>query len=84
MEAQLYIPHPELISMMLCLDEDIMIPGVAGKMGVTMAIRAAKVSKRGIGVARFSNADERAKLDAAGVENALLDDAAILFSSGRS
>ena len=74
LEAQLCIPHPELIAMMKRLDGDIMILGVAGKMGVTMAIqavnaiKAANVSKRVIGVARFSNADERTKLEAAGVE----------------
>lgn len=79
LEAQLCIPHPELISMMKRLDGDIMILGVAGKMGVTMAIqavnaiKAAGVSKRVIGVARFSNVDERTKLDAAGVETVACD-----------
>ena len=79
LEAQLCIPHPELISMMKRLEGDIMILGVAGKMGVTMAIqavnaiKAAGVSKRVIGVARFSNVDERTKLDAAGVETVACD-----------
>ena len=74
LEETLCIPNAGLISMMSRLEGDIMILGVAGKMGVTMArlavnaIKAAGVSKRVIGVARFSNADEKEKLEKSGVE----------------
>ena len=74
LEELLAVPNAELISMMTRLPGDIMILGVAGKMGVTMAmlaanaIKAANVKKRVIGVARFSNAEEREKLEKAGVE----------------
>lgn len=74
LEEFLAVPNAGLIEMMKRLDGDIMILGVAGKMGVTMAtlavnaIRAAGVKKRVIGVARFSNAEEKEKLEKAGVE----------------
>ena len=51
LEAQLCIPHPELIAMMKRLEGDIMILGVAGKMGVTMAIQAVNVIKAAMGSA---------------------------------
>ena len=60
LEQLLSEPHPALIEMMKRLDGDIMILGVAGKMGVTMAmqakraVEAAGVDKKIIGVARFS------------------------------
>ena len=74
LEETLCIPNAGLIDMMRRLEGDIMILGVAGKMGVTMArlavnaIKAAGVSKRVIGVARFSNAEEKDKLEKCGVE----------------
>ena len=74
LEEMLAVPNADLIEMMRRIDGDIMILGVAGKMGVTMAtlavnaIKAAGVSKRVIGVARFSNAEEKEKLENAGVE----------------
>jgi hypothetical protein len=69
----LAIPHSEVIEMMKRLSGDIMILGVAGKMGVTMAmqavnaIKAANVDKKVYGVARFSNIEEKDKLDKSGV-----------------
>jgi nucleoside-diphosphate-sugar epimerase len=64
------------------LDGDILILGVAGKMGPTLArlARRAAPDKHIIGVARFSEADVRQRLDAAGVETIrcdLLDRAAV-------
>lgn len=53
---------------------DILVLGVAGKMGPTLARMAARASeaagvkRRVIGVARFSDPDTRAKLERAGVE----------------
>jgi len=72
-------PAPALTEMMKRLDGDIAILGVAGKMGVTMAMQAkraaetAGVGKRIIGVARFSKDGEREKLERAGVETVKCD-----------
>lgn len=69
----LAIPHSEVIEMMKRLSGDIMILGIAGKMGVTMgmqainAIKAANVDKKVYGVARFSNIEDKIKLEKAGV-----------------
>ena len=60
LESLLSVPAEGLIEMMKRIDGDIMILGIAGKMGVTMgrqavnAIRAAGVYKKVIGVSRFS------------------------------
>ena len=59
-------PSPELIDDVARLDGDIMLLGVGGKMGPTMAkmarraVEAAGVQKRVIGVSRFSDARARA------------------------
>ncbi|MDD5705869.1 MAG: NAD(P)-dependent oxidoreductase [Kiritimatiellae bacterium] len=72
-------PSPELIEMMKRLDGDLVVLGIAGKMGVNLgqmairAIGAAGVSKRVIGVARFSEAGSRAKLDKMGLETIVCD-----------
>ena len=94
-------PAPALIEMMKRLEGDIAILGVAGKMGVTMAMQAkravdaAGVKKRIVGVARFSNPEEKIKLEEAGVEtikcdlldreqvNALPDFPNIVFMAGK-
>ncbi|MBR6058357.1 MAG: NAD(P)-dependent oxidoreductase [Victivallales bacterium] len=79
LEILLSEPHPALIEMMKRLDGDIMILGVAGKMGVTMAmqakraVEAAGVRKRIVGVARFSKAVEREKLENYGIETIVCD-----------
>ncbi len=79
LENFLAVPAPGLIEMMKRLDGDIMILGVAGKMGVTMAfqaveaIKAAGVSKTVYGVARFSNPEEQSKLEAHGVKTIKCD-----------
>jgi nucleoside-diphosphate-sugar epimerase len=80
-ELENYISQPTdaLIDMMRRLDGDIMILGVAGKMGVTMAmqaanaVRAAGVRKDVIGVARFSDASLREKLERSGVKTIACD-----------
>lgn len=67
-------PQPGMIEFMKRLDGDIMILGIAGKMGVTMgrqaveAIRAAGVSKKVYGAARFSDAASFDNLAANGIE----------------
>jgi hypothetical protein len=74
LEDLLSIPSAKVIEMMRRLDGDIMILGIAGKMGVTMgrlavrAIKEAGVSKKVIGVARFSNPEDRKKLESWGIE----------------
>jgi nucleoside-diphosphate-sugar epimerase len=67
-------PSGDLIELMKRLEGDIIILGVAGKIGVNLALgavnalRAAKVDKRVIGVSRFSNPSDREKLTTFGIE----------------
>jgi nucleoside-diphosphate-sugar epimerase len=75
-------PSQALIDDLQKVDGDIMILGVAGKMGPTLAglAKAALPHRRIIGVARFSDAGAKAWLEARGVETLncdLLDEAAI-------
>ena len=85
LEERLSEPTPELVEALVGLPGDIVVLGVAGKMGPTlarMARRAADavgVRRRVIGVARFSDGGEAA-LRAHGVETVrcdLLDAAAV-------
>ena len=72
-------PAPELIGLMQRLDGEIMILGIAGKMGISlgrMAMRAiaeAGVKKRVIGVSRFSNLDAQALSEGYGMETIRCD-----------
>jgi nucleoside-diphosphate-sugar epimerase len=75
-------PSQALIDDLEKVNDDIMILGVAGKMGPTLAgmAKAALPGRRIIGVARFSDANVKAWLRARGVETIhcdLLDEAAI-------
>src|SRR5271163_2263043 len=75
-------PSQALIDDLLKIDGDIMILGVAGKMGPTLAglAKAALPDRRVIGVARFSDPGVKAWLQARGIEAVhcdLLDQAAI-------
>jgi nucleoside-diphosphate-sugar epimerase len=75
-------PSQALIDDLAKVDDDIMILGVAGKMGPTLAglAKAALPHRRVIGVARFSDASAKTWLEARGVETIscdLLDQAAI-------
>jgi len=75
-------PSQALIDDLQKVDGDIMILGVAGKMGPTLAglAKAALPHRRIIGVARFSDASAKAWLEARGIETLncdLLDEAAI-------
>ncbi|MDB5576849.1 MAG: hypothetical protein JWR80_2025, partial [Bradyrhizobium sp.] len=75
-------PSQALIDDLAKVDGDIMILGVAGKMGPTLAglAKAALPGRRVIGVARFSDASVKAWLEARGIETLncdLLDEAAI-------
>ena len=75
-------PSQALIDDLGKIDGDIMILGVAGKMGPTLAglAKAAAPDRRIIGVARFSDAATKDRLTARGIETIncdLLDEAAI-------
>ena len=89
-------PSPDLIADLANADGDLMILGVGGKMGPTLARLAKRAApgKRVIGVARFSDAAVRAGLESHGVETltcdlldrasiaALPDIANIVFAAG--
>jgi len=66
-------PSARLVELMGRLDGDLMILGVAGKMGVTLgamavdAARAAGAMKKIYGVSRFSDPEARRKLEERGV-----------------
>jgi nucleoside-diphosphate-sugar epimerase len=75
-------PSPELAADLARADGDLIVLGVGGKMGPTLARMAkrASPSKRVIGVARFSETGLREKLEGQGVECVacdLLDRAAV-------
>jgi nucleoside-diphosphate-sugar epimerase len=63
-------PSPELVHDLEALDGDIMVVGVGGKMGPTLARLAKRAlpDRRVIGVARFSDKGVKAYLGAHGVE----------------
>lgn len=86
MEARMFTPSAALIADIGRIKGDILLLGVGGKMGPSMAQLARKAAdaagtgQRIIGVSRFSDAKARAALDAAGVETIaadLLDEAAL-------
>ncbi len=73
-------PSPELVAEMAALEGDILVLGVGGKMGPTLARMARRAGKRVIGVARFSEPGLREALERVGVETVsadLLDRAAL-------
>ena len=63
-------PTPGLVADLAGIDGDIIVLGVGGKLGPTLArmARRAAPGKRVIGVARFSDASLKASLEAHGVE----------------
>ncbi len=79
LDALLSSPSPRLIDTMRRLEGDIMILGVAGKMGVTLAMAAkraidsAGVRKQVTGVSRFSDPKTRASLEEAGIATIACD-----------
>jgi nucleoside-diphosphate-sugar epimerase len=68
-------PTPELAGDLARVDGDILILGVAGKMGPTLARMAKRAApdKRIVGVARFSDASTRARLEQAGIDTMQCD-----------
>lgn len=79
LEQELLKPSEALIADMQTLEGDIILLGVAGKMGPSMARLArqaadmAGVRKRIIGVSRFSDPSTRAELEEYGVETIAAD-----------
>ena len=74
LEEALSRPTSELVEMFKSLDGDIILLGVAGKMGVSMARMAkrackmAGIDKRIIGVSRFSDKGQQSYLEESGIE----------------
>src|SRR5438477_4594725 len=86
LEDLLSEPTEPVVETMRRLRGDLLLLGVAGKIGPSLARMArraseqAGVSRRVIGVSRFTSPDEQAKLEAQGVETIrcdLLDEAAL-------
>jgi len=79
LEDVLTFPGPELVASMARLKGDLLILGVAGKMGPTLARLARRAldkigaQARVVGVARFSQAEIRHQLEAVGVETIQAD-----------
>ena len=70
LEEVMTAPDPDLVAELAQVEGDIIILGVAGKIGPTLArlARRAAPGKRVVGVARFSEAGLREKLTAQGIE----------------
>ncbi|MXY26551.1 NAD-dependent epimerase/dehydratase [Candidatus Poribacteria bacterium] len=79
LESYLSKPTDEVIAALAALEGDILILGVGGKMGPTLAkqakraIDAAGITKRVIGVSRFSTSGVQENLQAAGIETIAAD-----------
>lgn len=79
LEQELLKPSDRLIADMYRIEGDIMLLGVGGKMGPSMAklaklaVEQAGIKKRIIGVSRFSDAAAREELEAAGIETISAD-----------
>jgi nucleoside-diphosphate-sugar epimerase len=79
LEARLSAPTAEVCDLMGRLEGDLLLLGVGGKMGPTIAkmakraIVAAGVRKRVIGVSRFSSGGLQRELEAAGIETIAAD-----------
>jgi nucleoside-diphosphate-sugar epimerase len=75
LEELLSTPPRGLVEDLAKLDGDIAVLGVAGKVGPTLAMMAKRAApqKRVIGVARFSDADVKRRLEVAGVETITCD-----------
>ncbi len=71
-------PTPEVVEAVSRIDGEIMILGIAGKMGPSLGELLVRAGAGGvIGVSRFSNPSDRGKLEAAGIRTVrcdLLDD----------
>src|SRR5439155_10868184 len=79
LEEMLSSPTPAAVDALKRVAGDILILGVAGKMGPTLARMVVRASEQAgakrhvIGVSRFSNPDEEKKLNACGVQTIKAD-----------
>lgn len=75
LEEYLSLPSRGLVEDYSQISGDILILGVAGKVGPTLAMMAKRAAphKRVIGVARFSDPDVKRRLEAAGIETIACD-----------
>lgn len=79
LDERLSLPTPRLVEALAKLDGDLIVLGVAGKMGINLAQQALRASReagsrrRIIGVARFSDPTARRKLDESGVDTIACD-----------
>ena len=79
LDALLSEPPRYVVDAMRNLDGDVLVLGVAGKMGPTLAMMAQRASaaagtrRRVIGVARFSDPSQQQSLEAAGIETLRCD-----------
>lgn len=79
LEAKLAEPSAQLVADLASLEGDILVLGVGGKMGPSLARLAANAvqegggGKRIIGVSRFSNQEARRELEEAGVQTISCD-----------
>lgn len=79
LEAKLAEPSEALIRDLAAVDGDIVVLGVGGKMGPSLArlaanaIREGGLNKKVIGVSRFSSAEARRELEEAGMETISCD-----------
>lgn len=75
LESFLSTPTEGLVEELGRLDGDLLILGVGGKVGPTLAMMAKRAApeKRVIGVARFSDAAVRERIEAAGIETIACD-----------
>ncbi len=75
LEEFISIPTPGLVEDFSKLEGDIMVLGVAGKVGPTLAMMAKRAAphKRVVGVARFSDKAVKTRLEEAGVETITCD-----------
>lgn len=80
LEERLSRPNPRLVEDLAAIEGDVIVLGVAGKMGPTLARMARRAfdaaghgSRRVIGVARFSEPSVRERLESWGVETIACD-----------
>jgi len=75
LESFLATPTPECVDELAAVDGDVMLLGVSGKLGLTLAwlIKRAAPGKRVIGVARFSAPETREWLETRGIETLSID-----------
>lgn len=79
LEAKLAEPSEALVKDLSTIEGDILILGVGGKMGPSLArlaknaVREGGLNKRIIGVSRFSNEEARRELEEAGIETISCD-----------